>query len=376
MNSTVKIICAGDFSPRDKLAELVETDRFIEVLGEVRPIISAADYAVVNLESPVVIDSTARPIDKIGPNLRCTPKCVDALTYAGFNMATLANNHFYDYGDKGVIDTLMTCANKLDVVGGGTSLGDAMRPFRKVIKDRIFTFINCCEHEFSIATNKTGGSNPLNPFVVYNQIQEAQKQGDKIIVIVHGGRELFQYPTIRMKELYHFFIDAGAHVVINHHQHCYCGYEKYNKGLIFYGLGNFCFYNKRYSHTLWNNGYLVEVSFNDDDLSFQLYPYEQCSDTISVKLLKGSELETFNKIIWDLSMVIQDDEKLDSMLATFVWKPDKNPLVTFEPFTNHVLAALRRRKLIPSLLTKKKKELIKAKIMCESHRDCILKALQ
>ena len=375
MNSTVKIICAGDYSPREKLTELIEDSRFNEALGDVRSIISAADYAIVNLEAPVVIDPTARPIEKIGPNLRCTPKCIDALTYAGFNMATLANNHFYDYGNKGVADTLRECENKLDVVGGGVNLENAKRPFRKTIKDRTFTFINCCEHEFSIATNKTGGSNPLNPFVIYKQIQDAQKLGDKIIVIVHGGRELFQYPTVRMKELYRFFIDAGAHVVINHHQHCYCGYEEYNNGLIFYGLGNFCFYNKHYCHDLWNYGYFVELSFKDDGFSYQIYPYEQCSDTISVKLLKGSELDTFNKRVRELSKVIQDDENLDSMLDKFVSRPDKNPLVTFEPFTNRVYAALRRRRLIPSLLTKKKKKLIKAKIMCESHRDCIINAL-
>ena len=376
MISSIKILFAGDFAPRGILASNIDLGLNEKIFVDVRPIIKNSDYALVNLEAPIVDGSVAEKINKIGICQKCSAKAIDALVYAGFSMATLANNHFYDYGEKGVIDTLKACDNKIDVVGGGICLEDAMRPFKKNIKDRTFTFINCCEHEFSIATNKTGGSNPLNPIVIYNQIQEAKKQGDKIIVIVHGGRELFQYPTIRMKELYRFFIDAGAHVVINHHQHCYCGYEEYNNGLIFYGLGNFCFYNRRYCHDLWNNGYLVEVSFNDDKLSYQLYPYEQCSDTISVRLLKGSELDIFNMRIRDLSIVIQDNENLDSMLDKFVRKADKNPLVTFEPFSNHIFAALRRRKLIPSLLTKKKKELIRAKLLCESHRDCIMKALQ
>ena len=34
---------------------------------------------------------------------------------------------------------------------------------------------------------------------------------------------------------------AAGSVVINHHQHCYSGYEKYQSGMIFYGLGNFFF---------------------------------------------------------------------------------------------------------------------------------------
>jgi poly-gamma-glutamate synthesis protein (capsule biosynthesis protein) len=44
-----------------------------------------------------------------------------------------------------------------------------------------------------------------------------------------------------MVETYRFFIEAGADAVVNHHQHCICGYEVYKGKPIFYGLGNFCF---------------------------------------------------------------------------------------------------------------------------------------
>lgn len=43
-----------------------------------------------------------------------------------------------------------------------------------------------------------------------------------------------------MQEIYRFFVDIGADAVINHHQHCYSGYEVYKEKPIFYGLGNFC----------------------------------------------------------------------------------------------------------------------------------------
>ena len=42
-----------------------------------------------------------------------------------------------------------------------------------------------------------------------------------------------------MKETYRFFVDCGADAVINHHQHCYSGYEYYKDKFICYGLGNF-----------------------------------------------------------------------------------------------------------------------------------------
>lgn len=65
------------------------------------------DYTVVNFECSVVKEKTA-PITKCGPNLKYSTNAVEALKYAGFNLATLANNHFFDYGEKGVTDTLNT----------------------------------------------------------------------------------------------------------------------------------------------------------------------------------------------------------------------------------------------------------------------------
>lgn len=371
-----KVLVAGDFSPRELLALKIEEGVFSDLFGEIQPIVSDTDYAIVNLEAPVVIDSDAKPIAKIGPNLKCSHKSIEALAYAGFDMVTLANNHFYDFGDIGVHDTITACDGVLDIVGGGLSLSEACRPFRKWINDRFFTIINCCEHEYSIATNHSGGSNPLNPFVVFHQIMTAKERGDTIVVIVHGGRELFQYPTVRMKETYRFFIDAGASAVINHHQHCYCGYEEYKGGLIFYGLGNFCFYNKKFKDSLWNYGYLVELFFGDRTVTYKLIPYKQCSNKMGVFILQGNDLTAFKEKISELSESIQDDDILSAKLSDFVKQPEKNPMVTFEPYSSHFLSALRRRNWLPSFVSARKKENIKAKILCESHRDCILEALK
>ena len=49
----------------------------------------------------------------------------------------------------------------------------------KTINNQVFAFINCCEHEFSIASDISGGSNPLNPIVQYYAIQEAKEKADR-----------------------------------------------------------------------------------------------------------------------------------------------------------------------------------------------------
>ena len=104
----VKILIAGDYCPQSRVEKLILEKRYSEVFGDIVPLIEKVDYAIVNLECPVVFDN-AKPIEKNGPNLRTTPKALSALKYAGFDMVTLANNHFYDFGEQGVLDTLETC---------------------------------------------------------------------------------------------------------------------------------------------------------------------------------------------------------------------------------------------------------------------------
>lgn len=89
----MKILIAGDFCPRDRVAALFEKGDFASVLGEVKEVVSHADYSIVNFECPV-IKGGVKPIEKLGPNLQCSEKGMEAIKWAGFDCVTLANNHF------------------------------------------------------------------------------------------------------------------------------------------------------------------------------------------------------------------------------------------------------------------------------------------
>lgn len=63
----MKVLIAGDFCPRDRVAEKFEKGDYDSVLGEVKDIISGADYSIVNFECPVA-NGGEKPIEKFGPN--------------------------------------------------------------------------------------------------------------------------------------------------------------------------------------------------------------------------------------------------------------------------------------------------------------------
>ncbi len=367
----IKIVVAGDFCPNERVEKHINNQQYSKVFAKIKPVIESADYAVVNFECPVVLEN-AKPISKTGPHLKTGVNAIKSIQYTGFNMVTLANNHFFDYGDKGVSDTLKTCKEySIDTVGGGKNLKAASKVVYKQVKGKKIAFINFCENEFSIASDKSGGSNPLDLIKNYNQIRDAKKESDHIIVIVHGGHEHYELPSIRMKETYRFFVEAGADVVINHHQHCFSGYEIYNKKPIFYGLGNFCFDSKKYRNNIWNNGFLVELIFTNSKLSFKLHPYTQSNISPEILPLSGELLKQFNSKISALNKIIDNNNALDKHHKNFLNKKNTYTKFQFEPYNGRLMSSLYFRGFLPSFLKKNKLKIL-ANIQCESHRERLI----
>lgn len=365
----MKILVAGDFCPQNRVAEAFEHDDFASVLSEVKETVSGADYSIVNLECPVTKEGE-KPISKVGLNLQCSEKGMEAIKWVGFDCVTLANNHFYDYGDEGVTHTLEACDKYgIDSVGGGRNLNEASRILYKQINGQTLAIINCCEHEFSIATEKTGGSNPLNPIQQYYAIREARTQADFVLVIVHGGHEYWQLPSPRMVETYRFFVDAGADAVVNHHQHCFSGYEIYNNKPIFYGLGNFCFDEKNSLGRIWNEGYMVQIDFTKSSIVFVIFIYEQCKDRPAIKKLS---LQTFNERLTELNRIIGDEVLLKTETEKFYVQCAEKYSNIFEPIRNRYYLAGKRRGWFPTLISRNRKQQGKNFICCEAHRDCLI----
>ena len=371
----MKILIAGDFCPQNRVSEKFEQGDYKSVLGDVKDIISNADYAIVNFECPV-INGGEKPIEKCGPNLHCSNKGIEAVKWVGFDCVTLANNHFFDYSNEGVDHTLEACKKYgIDTVGGGINLHEASRILYKEINGETLAVINCCEHEFSIATEETAGANPLNPIQQYYSIKEARTNADYVLVIVHGGHEHYQLPSPRMQETYRFFVDAGADAVINHHQHCYSGYEIYNRKPIFYGLGNFCFDKEEYQNTMWNEGYMVSLNFIGKEIKTECIPYNQCNEEGKVCLLKKKQEQIFIDSVRNLNRIISNKDELGGKYAEYIDQNSRLQAV-FSPYTNKILYLLCTRGLIPSFISKKKKTLILAYIQCESHLPKVMKYLK
>lgn len=369
----VKLLFAGDFASHDRCESMLKTKDYASIFQRVRNTIQDADYSVVNLESPITRPDF-KAIKKVGPSIKAPSEIADAIVYAGFKMAALANNHMNDYGADGVLYTLKRCSDVgLDCIGAGNNLSEAAETIYKNINGQRFAFINCCEHEFSIADEKTPGCNPLNPIEQFNAINEAKSKADHIVVIVHGGIEMYQLPTPRMQKTYRFFIDAGADLVVNHHQHCFSGYEFYREGLIVYGLGNFCFDWQTRKNRIWNEGYMAEIVFNGNEKMIHLHPYKQGTDEeVTVTPMDRVSKESFDNEIKLLNDIIANPKALQDSYNNFMTSTNTEFRAILSLYSSRLTTALCRRGYLPALYGDYQLRRILLNISCESHIERLI----
>lgn len=373
MNKPIQILIAGDFAPTNRVQALFQQNKYDEVLKDVLQETSKADYSIVNLECPICEGN--HPIIKTGPNLFTDASVIGALKYAGFNGVTLANNHINDYGSHGILNTIHELERAgIDCFGAGKDLESANRILFKEIKSEIFAFINICEHEWSIATDSVAGAAPLDLITLHKQINNAKKLAHNVVVIVHGGTELYAYPTPRIKRTYRFLIDCGADVVVSHHQHVYSGYEIYKNHPIIYGLGNFCFDSLKKRHEGWYKGYMVNLSFCEKSVSVRLIPYTQCDEEPKVTLL--TETNDFQCKIKELNGIIADDEQLQMFYDKLVNSRIVSVRSLLEPYTNRILRYIVGKLGGPYLRSKKSYLFLLAHLQCEAHNDIFMDVLK
>lgn len=373
----MELLVCGDFCPQLKVHDMIIQKHYDEIFGDTIQLIKKADFSIINLECPAVDNDKWKGIHKAGPLLKGSPKMIEALKHVGFNIATLANNHIFDYGNPGVLLTIRTLKeNRLLYVGAGENLNKAQSPLIIEHKGYKLGIINICETEFSIASDNTAGANPIDLITLYNQIPQLKLQVDYLLLIVHGGHEHYQLPSPRMKKLYHHLVDLGVDTIVNHHQHCFSGYEEYKGKFIFYGLGNFNFNKPSKKRSMWNEGYMLRIVIDNHKFNFELCPYIQCDSQPITRLMNKEEKELFFRKIKELNNIIANDELLKEEFDKWIKDNKKRYQSYLSPYSSRYIRYLCRLGFLPNNLTRNRKNVLYDMFMCESHRDVIIEMLK
>ncbi|KAB7709266.1 CapA family protein [Bacillus aerolatus] len=306
--TTIKISAAGDFT--------LGTDEAFQYAGsfpdeanknglpyfvaELDDIFKNDDLSTVNLETTLT-EATEKAVKKF--RFKGDPSYVQVLELGGIEAVNLANNHIYDYLQKGYDDTI----NNLK-------------------KQKIGYFGYDNKYMTEVKGVKVGAlgyegwdDTPELRLQVAEDIKTLKEKGAEIVLVhYHWGTERSYVPRESQKTLARYTVDSGADLILGHHPHVVQGIEEYKGKFIVYSLGNFMFGGNRNPSD--KDTYVFQQTFHlkngklTDQKEINVVPFSISSVThrnnYQPKRLEGSEAERVKNKVIDVSNQINGSDWL------------------------------------------------------------------
>lgn len=268
----MKIVIAGDLVPTQSNIKWFIEGNILQLMGEeLVNIWKDADIRLFNLEAPIT--GYEKKIRKSGPNIKIDTRAIDGIKALEPTLITLANNHIMDYGVQGLKDTISWLSkSNIPYLGVGKNIYEAKKPIiiEKEIKVGIYA---CVENEFASASEECAGANPVDYLEMFDDIKQLKEKCNYLIVLYHGGKEYYRYPSPMLQRVCHKMADSGADLIICQHTHCIGCEENYCRSKIIYGQGNFVFDGGE--DEFWNEGMLIKIDLLETKEGIMYYPFEK-----------------------------------------------------------------------------------------------------
>jgi hypothetical protein len=239
----------GDIMPaRGVDLALLAAGGLQRVLGDTLPVLRSCDLLVGNLEAAATAGGTA---ERKSFTFRFDGSALQPLKAAGFSYLSIANNHSFDFGARGFLDTLDALARfGIGTSGAGANARAAAQPWEVragSLTARMLSFAAYPTDRRGFDGRKTARAREDRPGALWLDAQglAAAAQGFAAgtfnIALVHGGEEWSSRPTQEQVQTYTALVRAGADIVIGSHPHVVQRFEALGGRLIAYSLGNFLF---------------------------------------------------------------------------------------------------------------------------------------
>lgn len=374
----MKLYIGADFVPTDINKSLFKEGKGEALVGkELYEILKQSDFNVFNLEVPLTDAKT--PIVKFGNNLIAPSKTVYGYKALEPIFLTLANNHSLDQGVEGLTTTLnLLKQHDIAHAGAGANLKEAKKPFI-FEKDGVrIGFYLCTENEFTMATCHTMGANPFDVLESFDEVEALKAQCDYVIVLYHGGKEFYRYPSPMLQRYCRKFIDKGANLVVCQHSHCIGSRENYNGSSIIYGQGNFIFNSDFFvNHQEFvKDAMLVTVEVTKNDFVVSELPIRRTDNgtRLATEVEAAETLKAYRK----RSEEIKDPHFVIQAYKDFADTHVKRYLREFlgRSFIVRAINALVGRKLVELILGNTSYLAIQNYLECEAHHELFLRGVK
>lgn len=222
-------------------------DGLARVFADTLPILQGADLTLGNLEGAITYHNEILPKTY---NFKFDKKVLSPLKNAGFDYLMINNNHVFDYGQKGFLDSINALKEAgIATSGVGKNYEEASKFYITKVKNQNVAIISVGAYPkersgFDGANVAATGENPgvlWKNDKIFQSVKELKNQGMLIIASVHDGDEYGFKTNEAQKDFAEKLIDSGVSLVLESHAHVLQPIQRYKDGIIAYGLGNFVF---------------------------------------------------------------------------------------------------------------------------------------
>ena len=268
-----------------------------------------SDILIMNNEFAYMKEHRAEALPGKAYTFRAEPEMVALLEEFGADGVTLANNHVYDYGETGLLDTMQYLNEaQIPYVGAGENIDEASKIIYYVANGRKIAIVAATQIERSklytreATQSEAGVLKTLKPERFLQIIREADANSDYVIALVHWGTEGTLFSEESQRVLADKYAKAGADAIIGAHPHRLQGVAYYSGVPTAYSLGNFWFSNG----TLYTT--LAQVVIDEDGaLQMRFVPCVQ-ENMVTRILSSQEEKDGFYHYLASISSNIGIDE--------------------------------------------------------------------
>ena len=234
----------GDIMLGRTVDSCISREGYRYVWGNVLPLLQSTDLNIVNLETTL---TNSHKMASKTFNFKASPDKIRCLTDARVTVANLANNHILDFLEEGLIETIQTLKKAgIEYVGAGRNGKEASRPailHRNNIRIGILGFTDN-EPAWKAGVSRTGInyiniSSEDDRKSALQSIEQLRKEADLVVISIHWGPNMKEFPEKNFVEFAHQMIDQGADIIHGHSAHNFQGIEVYHHKLILYDTGDF-----------------------------------------------------------------------------------------------------------------------------------------
>jgi hypothetical protein len=239
-DTVIEIGWVGDTTPGSKYGTPPNGGRAL--FAAMRRELRAPDLMIANLEGTYSTEGPSK-CDGVDSDLcfafQAPPAYARALSWSGIDLVNLANNHTYDYFQRG-LDQTAAALKEASVDYTGLP-GQITRVRVRGVRVAVIGF---APYSWCPNVNDIGGAVRL--------VERAARRADVVVVLMHAGAEgadkthtpkgaevAFGEQRGNSRAFAHAVINAGADLVLGSGPHVIRGIERYRGRLVAYSLGNF-----------------------------------------------------------------------------------------------------------------------------------------